>query len=176
MSNQVKYPGLKSLLIYVGLYSVVLIFCIPVYAQINPEKPPKPIFVKVSTLQHLNFGTIIPNGASGGTVTVDHNGSRSYIGQIILPATGSYCSPALFEVTALPGTLITIVNGSGTSLSGSNTGSVSLTLGPASTGSPFIARSTVTDVFIGGTLTVQSLSANPAGFYSGTFTVTFIQN
>jgi hypothetical protein len=159
-----------------------ILFCFFVFMQLfcftlqGQEKPPKPISVTVNTLQHLNFGTIIPNGTSGGTVTVDHNGSRSYIGQIILPPTGTFSSPALFEVTALPGTLITIVNGPVTYLSGSNTGTIALTLGPPSTGTPFVATGPVTDVFIGGTLTVQSLSANPAGFYSGSFTVTFIQN
>ena len=140
------------------------------------EKPPKPITVTVSTLQHLNFGTIIPNGSAGGTVTVDHSGFRTSTGEIILPSIGTYCSPALFEVTAIPGTLITIVNGPNSFLSGSNTGSIMLTIGPSSTGSPFVATGATTDVFIGGTLTVGSLSANPAGAYNGTFTVTFIQN
>lgn len=155
------------------LILLLTIVCLQVEAQ---EKPPKPITVTVSTLQHLNFGTIIPNGPSGGTVTVDHSGFRTSSGQIILPSIGTYCSPALFLVTALPGTLITIVNGPNSLLSGSNTGTIMLSIGSSSTGSPFVATTPTTDVFIGGTLTVGSLSANPAGSYNGTFTVTFIQN
>jgi Domain of unknown function (DUF4402) len=139
------------------------------------EKPPKPISVTVSTLQHLNFGTIIPSGSSGGSVTVDNNGIRSSLGQIILPPVGTFCSPALFEVTALRGTLITIVTSPAT-LTGSAGGTLSLTLETPSTGTPFVARSITTDVYIGGTLNVGSLIANPSGFYSGTFTVSFIQN
>lgn len=173
MNNFKIWKLFRRLEVFLYLFTGILIFCFSAKGQ---EKPPRPISVTVSTIQHLNFGTIIPNGTSGGTVTVDHNGSRSYIGQIILPPTGTFSSPALFEVIALPGTLITITNSPVTYLSGSNTGSIALTLGPPSTGTPFIATGPVTDVFIGGTLTVQSLSANPAGFYSGTFTVTFIQN
>ncbi len=145
---------------------------IPIKGQ---EKPPKPISVTVSTLQHLNFGTIIPSGSSGGSVTVDNNGIRSSLGQIILPPVGTFCSPALFEVTALRGTLITIVTSPAT-LTGSAGGTLSLTPGTPSTGTPFVARGTTTDVYIGGTLAIGSLIANPAGYYSGTFTVTFIQN
>jgi hypothetical protein len=173
MNNLSKNTLLKRLLMSLFLFFGILLFYFPVLGQ---EKPPKPIIITVSTLQHLEFGTIIPSGPSGGTVTVDYNGARSSLGQIILPPTGTFCSPALFDVTALPGTLITIVNGPDTSLSGSNTGSVTLKVGPSSTGSPFIATGTNTNVFIGGTLVVGSLSANPAGFYSGSFTVTFIQN
>ena len=175
MNNQIKDSGLNRLLRILSHVLIIVFFTITAFAQRIPEKPPRPISVKVSTIQHLNFGTIVPNGDSGGTVTVDYNSVRSYIGQIILPPSG-YWSPALFEVTALPGTLISIVYGAVTTLGGSNSGSLTLTLGLPSTGDQFIARSTLTDVFIGGTLTIKSLSVNPAGFYSGTFTLTFNQN
>jgi hypothetical protein len=82
---------------------------------------------------------------------------------------------ALFEVYALPGTLITIVNGPPSQLSGSNGGNITLTLEDSSVGPSFIATSDRTDVFIGGTLAINSLLTNPAGFYNGTFQVTFIQ-
>ena len=46
-----------------------------------------------------------------------------------------------------------------------------------STGSPFVLPSdSWMDVKVGGTLTVGNSSVNPPGEYSGTFTVTFIQN
>ncbi len=172
MNSSLKCSSLKKLLLPFCLLVCSIVCYIPVYAQ---EQPPKPITVTVSVSQHLNFGTIIPNGAGGGTVTVDFTGFRTYTGQIILPATGSFSSPALFQITALPGTLITILNGPPVFLGGSNGGNLLLTIGSSSTGSPFISTATTTDVFIGGTLTVGSLIANPSGAYSGTFDVTFIQ-
>jgi hypothetical protein len=150
----------------------MLVFALPVEAQ---EKPPRPIAVTVNTAQHLSFGSFIQSGANG-TVTVDFNGSRTATGNVILPNISSIVTPALFIVDAEPGTLITIVNGSPATLSGSNGGTLTLEVGPSSTGNPFITRGQYTDVFIGGTLTVGSIvGANPAGNYNGTFQVTFIQ-
>lgn len=138
------------------------------------ERPPRPIVVTVNTAQHLSFGSFIQTGTNG-TVTVDYTGSRSCSGSIILPNMSTIVTPALFIVDAEPGTLITILNGPTATLTGSNGGTLSLTLGDASTRNPFITRSQYTDVFIGGTLEVGALGANPAGSYNGTFQVTFIQ-
>jgi hypothetical protein len=171
MNSPIQFPILKRLSLPLCFIVCFLVFSFPTIAQ---EKPPKPISVQVSTLQHLNFGTFIQTGTNG-TVTVTYDGARSATGGVILPNTGAFSSSALFEVTALPGTLITILNGSNAILSGSNTGSLTMVPGEASTRSPFIATSEITNVFIGGTLTVGSMSANPAGEYSGTFQVTFIQ-
>jgi len=154
---------------YLFIFLIIAVF--PVMAQ---EKPPMPITVTVSTLQHLSFGTFIQSGASG-TVTVTNLGGREATGNIILPNMSSIVTRALFEVTALPGTLITIVNGPDALLKGSNGGTITLKLGEPSTGSPFIATKELTDVFIGGTLTIGDLTTNPAGSYNGIFTVTFIQ-
>jgi hypothetical protein len=145
--------------------------CLSLSAQ---EKPPRPISVRVSTAQHLSFGPIIPIGALG-TVSVTYNGFRTATGNVILPYISAIISPALFIVDAEPGTLITIVNGPDVQLNGSNSGFLTLHLGEPSTGSPFIATGTSTDVFIGGTLSIGSLLANPAGAYIGSFQVTFIQ-
>ena len=159
--------------VFIPFYVIVCfaIFSTTVYAQ---EKPPKPITVTVNTVQHLSFGTFIQAG-DYGTVTVSHDGARTASGSIILPNMSSIVTPALFEVNAIPGTLVTIVNGPDTSLSGSHGGTVTLKIGDASTGTPFLTTGDRTDVFIGGTLIVNSLSANPAGDYSGIFQVTFIQ-
>ena len=142
------------------------------------EKPPKPITVVVNTLQHLNLGTFIQTGASG-TVSMNFSGVVTPGGSVIIPSLGfnphSIPTPALFEVTANPGTLITIQNGPPATLTGSNGGTLSLTIGTSSTGSPFITQNPITYVYVGGTLTVGSMAANPAGNYTGTFTVTFIQ-
>ncbi len=87
-------------------------------------------------------------------------------------------SPAIFEIDANPGTLISIMNGPDVTLTGSNGGFLSLHIGTSSTGTPFIATATSparTIVRIGGTLTVGPPLANPSGNYSGVFQVTFIQ-
>jgi hypothetical protein len=170
MNNQIQSILVKTVIPFC-LFICTIIVSVPVNAQ---EKPPKPIAVRVSTLQHLSFGAFIQAG-NFGTVTVTHQQMRTATGSIILPNLSSIVTAALFEVDAIPGTLITIVNGPDATLSGSNGGTVILTPGDASTGSPFIATSESTNVFIGGTLTVGPLSANPAGAYNGTFQVTFIQ-
>lgn len=169
MNNLIQYLLLKRL--WMSFLLGMLVFILPAEAQ---EKPPRPITVTVNTAQHLSFGSFIQSGTNG-TVTVDYNGSRTATGSVILPNISSIVTPALFIVDAEPGTLITILNGPATTLSGSNTGTLTLEVGPASTGTPFITRGRFTDVSIGGTLTVGSIGANPAGVYNGTFQVTFIQ-
>lgn len=183
MNSSRKHTFMQKYLLSICLLAGSILFLLPVHGQVKqvkpigqvkPENPPKPIVVTVSTLQHLNFGTFIQSG-NNGTVTVTPQQLRSATGSIILPNMSSIVTAALFDVEALPGTLITIVNGPDASLSGSNSGSITLKVGDSSTGSPFITRSDHTEVFIGGTLTVGPLAANPAGNYSGQFTVTFIQ-
>jgi hypothetical protein len=171
MNSQIQYKLLKGLWMPFFILVCMFLFVLQSEAQ---EKPPRPITVTVSTAQHLRFGSFIQSGVNG-TVTVTYDGFRTATGSIILPNMSSIVTPALFIVDAEPGTLITILNGPTATLTGSNGGTISLELGASSTRSPFITRSQYTDVFIGGTLTVGSLQANPAGFYNGTFQVTFIQ-
>jgi hypothetical protein len=152
---------------------IICIFLSPLQGN-GQEKPPRPITVTVSTAQHLSFGTFIQAG-NYGTVTVTYQQMRTATGSIIIPNISSNVTAALFEVYALPGTLITIVNGPPSQLSGSNGGNITLSIEDSSLGSSFIATSDRTDVFIGGTLKVNSLLTNPAGSYTGTFQVTFIQ-
>jgi len=141
------------------------------------EPPPRPIAVFVNPAQGLIFGAFF-QGITGGTVIIYPDGSRSVTGSIVQANLGFPFSPAIFEVDANPGTLISILNGPDVILTGSNGGTLSLHIGAASTGSPFIATATPparTTVRIGGTLTVGPPPANPAGNYSGIFQVTFIQ-
>jgi hypothetical protein len=155
---------------------LVLLFYIPESASAQ-EPPPRPISVYVNPAQGLIFGAFF-QGVTGGTVTVHADGSRTVSGSIVQANLGFPFSPAIFEVDANPGTLISIMNGPDVVLSGSNGGTLSLQIGTASTGTPFIATATSparTLVRIGGTLTVGPPPANPAGNYSGLFSVTFIQ-
>jgi hypothetical protein len=150
--------------------------CIPVYVN-GQEAPPRPIMIYLNPAQGLNFGSF-SHGPSGGTVIISSNGTRTVTGDIVQLSSGLPFSPAIFEVEANPGTVVQIMNGPDVLLSGSNGGSMSLQLGGSSTGSPFItsaAPPALNEVRIGGTLVVGSGLANPGGFYSGSFMVTFIQ-
>jgi hypothetical protein len=165
------------------LLSMILLFInLSVHAQrrlpvVSIENPPRPITIFVNPAQGLSFGAFI-QGNSGGTVIISSSGTRSVTGSIIQANMGYSFSPAIFEVDAEPGTLVTIVNGPDIPLSGSNGGSMTMHIGNSSQGSPFVATAVSpsrTLLRIGGTLTVGSPLANPPGNYNGTFLVTFIQ-
>ena len=139
--------------------------------------PPQPISVFVNPAQGMNFGAFF-QGITGGTVILYPNGSRSVTGDIIQAGLGFSFSPAIFEIEALPGTIIHVLNGPDIQLTGTNGGSLTLHLGTSDPSTPFITTAippSRTLVRIGGTLTVSSPIANPSGSYSGMFQVTFIQ-
>jgi hypothetical protein len=175
MNSRIQCSLLKGLLMPFCLLICLSVFHSKSNAQ---EKPPRPIEVRINTAQHLSFGSFIVYG-SGGTVIVYHDGARITSGNVIGVTSPSslIVTPALFIVDAEPGTQIDILPSPPAYLSGSKGGTIRLELGEASTGSKIVTRpgSRYTDVFIGGTLFVGPLSANPAGFYSGTFQITFVQ-
>lgn len=162
---------------YKILLCVIILFLLKGLATCAQEQPPRPIVVYANPAYGLIFGSFF-QGTSGGTVTISPDGSRSVSGDVIQADLGVPFSPAIFEIDANPGTLISILNGPDATLSGSNGGSVSLHIGSSNTGTPFIATVAPpgrTQVRIGGTLTIGSAMANPSGDYSGTFSVIFIQ-
>jgi len=115
---------------------------------------------------------------SGGTVILYPNGMRSVTGDIVQASLGFSFSPAIFEIEALPGTIIHVLNGPDVQLSGSNGGVINLHLGTSDPTSPFITTAippSRTLVRIGGILTIGSPIANPSGSYNGMFQITFIQ-
>ncbi len=154
-------------------FSIVMaVLAISAKAQ---EDPPKPM--QVSTYQHLSFGAFI-NGYNGGTVTVEPGGNRSVSGDIIPIFLGNQYHPAIFEVEANAGTVISIMNGPDVTLAGSNGGNILLHLDTSLPVSPFINSTHPpfrTQVMIGGTITVGNTLANPPGDYTGYFFVTFVQ-
>lgn len=157
------------------MISVLLFLCTELSAQ-QPPQPPRPITIYANPAQGLIFGTFF-RGNTGGTVIVYPDGSRSVTGDIVQSNIGVPFSPAIFEVEANQGTVVTILNGPDVTLS-SGAGTVTLHLGSSSTGSPFItsaispSRNTIR---IGGTLTVSGPLTSPSGSYSGSFYITFIQ-
>lgn len=153
----------------------ILAFCGErAHAQVQP---PRPLSVFVNPAQPLSFGAFF-QGPLGGTVVIAPTGSRSVTGDVVQASLGYSFSPALFEVEGLPGTLVSILNGPDVVLSGSNGGTMTLHVGLSSPSSPFIITTTPpmrTVINIGGTLTVGTPAANPAGAYNGTFDITFIE-
>lgn len=176
MEKTVKYFFNMKLTVAIVFLIVLLPIGFLANAQ-GPENPPRPLLIYVNPAQGLNFGAFY-QGGSGGTVIVYPNGSRSTTGSVIQTGQGFFFSSAIFEVDAEPGTLITIVNGPDITLTGSNGGTISLSIGSTEPSSPFIATATSpsrTLLRIGGTLTIGNALASPPGNYSGTFSVTFIQ-
>lgn len=143
------------------------------------ELPPRPISVTVSEAQSLNFGAFC-TPSSGGSVVLYPDGTRSAAGDIVLISLGYSFSPAMFDIVANEGTIISILSGVGTestiqSMSGET---MTLQVGDSEPASPFIITENppaVSQVTVGATLIVGNNIDNPPGEYSGTFTVTFVQ-
>jgi hypothetical protein len=143
----------------------------------TPELPPRPVTVIASISQNLSFGAFY-HGNTGGSVIIFPNGSRSSTGDIVLLSMGYSFSTGLYDVVANPGTIISILSGAHATLTGSNSGTLTLILGDSDPASPFIITSMPpngTQLRIGGTLIVGNPLSNPPGDYSGTFDITFVQ-
>jgi hypothetical protein len=174
---------IRSLTISSPIYAIRVLVCVSAVllgfvttVQSQPP-PPRPISIYNNPSQGLVFGAFF-QGTSGGTVVVNHDGTRTVTGTLVGANLGYAYSAAIFEVDANTGTMISIMNGPNVTLTGSNGGTISLHMGTANTGTSFVTTAippTRTQVRIGGTLTVGPPAANPSGNYSGTFSVTFIQ-
>jgi len=171
MKPRYRIPQIRTILFILCSIFMILI-SIPAQAQ---EHPPRPL--QVSIYQNLNFGAVI-QGSIGGHIIIDPEGSRTIFGDIIPVNLGYNYYPAIFNIEAIPGSLITIVNGPDITLTGSNGGTLLMKIGLSIPGSPFVANQIPpfrNEVRIGGTLYIGNSAANPAGNYIGTFSVTFIQ-
>ena len=139
--------------------------------------PRDPASIAVYTVQNIHFGAFT-QGAVGGSVIISPTGTRTATGDVVLLNLGTTYYQSIFEIDAIVGTVISINNGPDATLTGSNGGSMSMTIGSSSPGSPFVNVLTPpsrTTVYIGGTLIVGSPASNPPGTYTGTFYVTFNQ-
>jgi len=172
MLNQ-KYNLIQTRIL-VGLLCFLVILCFTQLVSAQ-EDPPRPL--EVYTYQNLSFGAII-QGNSGGEVRIDPQGSRSVTGDLILANMGHQYGPAVFEIVANPGSVITINNGPDIELTGSNGGTLTLHIGTSLPTSPFVNTSTPpyrTQVRVGGILSVGNSLHNPSGDYIGYFSITFVQ-
>lgn len=143
---------------------------VPVQAQ---QKPPKPITVTVAKMYNLDFGSFCAGNGIGTNVIVDAYGNRTRTGNIML--LGSFSSAALFIISAIPGTFISILDMGNTTLTGPGGATLTLRMGDSYPPSPFIATGNFTPVSIGGRLIVGSSQATPGGVYNGDLNVIFIQ-
>jgi len=147
------------------------------FAQGNPTDslPGDPGALTVYTVQHMSFGAFSVSG-SGGTVSVSPAGIRSVTGNVVALNMGVQYFQAIFDIDAPQGAIVSIINGSDATLTGSNGGSMLMHIGGSDPASPFlltVAQPLRTQVSFGGTLTVGSPAANPPGTYNGTFYITF---
>jgi hypothetical protein len=145
---------------------------VPSWGQPQPPRP-----LEVYNVKDINFGAFVP-GISGGTLIIYPNGSRSSTGDIYQINLGYQFYPAIFEIGANKGSLISILSGTDAILTGSNGGTLTMHVGSSDPQSPFVTTvnpPSRTQVRIGGTLIIGNPQANPPGAYSGTFSVTFNQ-
>lgn len=172
--HQAKILYLKQRLpaIILGIIMVVKTTLI-----MGQEPPPFPMTVTASITHNLSFGAFY-QGAGGGSVIISSAGSRSSTGDIVLLNMGFVYAAGLYDIVANPGTLVSVLNGSDATLTGSNGGTLTLKIGNSAPVSPFIISTmppASTQMYVGATLLVGTPASNPPGNYTGTFNITFIQ-
>jgi hypothetical protein len=153
---------------------LMLGFLLMIFSTVMTQPP---FTFAATTTQGLIFGTFF-RGNIGGTVIINPDGTRSVTGDLVQSTLGVPFSPAIFEITAKKGSIVTILNGSTIKLHGNNGGTASLKLGASIPPSPIIItakNNEQTTIRIGGTLTVSGPLTTPSGSYSGNFYITFIQ-
>ena len=116
-------PGVVRKAVIAASLLLVFGFFTEVIAQ---PLPPRPVIITVNSSQPLAFGAFTP-GAAGGAVTVTPDGgTRCSSGTIILLNMGMIYTPAMFYVTANPGTVISLLSGPPSTITGSNGGTLTL--------------------------------------------------
>ncbi len=182
MKNYQLNSEMKNWLIVLVSLLIVVTFS---YNSSGQEKPPRPVGLYLRNAKNLEFGAFaVSPGGAGGTVTVSPGGGRSFTGDLININLGYSYSPALFEIEGNAGTLVQFANeqSGGYPMTGSHGGTIYIhfyNFGvDSSTGNPFIITTTSPSRMIfqvGGTLVVGNTGANPPGDYSGTFSITVVQ-
>jgi hypothetical protein len=165
MKNTRIIPSLPKKLLFAAGLILLCAYWMTAIAQIQSVTP----------VQNLSFGAFYP-GNNGGTVSISTNGTRTATGSVQLLYLGQPYCQARFEIQAVVGTTISILNSPDVTLTGSNGGTMSLHLDVTDPVSPFISNVAPpgsTTVNVGGTLRIGSPAQTPSGSYSGTFNLTF---
>jgi hypothetical protein len=147
------------------------------FAQTDPTDslPGDPGGISVYTVQQMSFGAFSV-GSTGGTIIISNDGTRLVTGDVVALNLGIPYYQSVFDIDAPLGAIVSILNGSDITLTGSNGGTMSMHIGNSDPPSPFIItvpQPVRTQVKIGGTLTAGSPVANPPGTYTGIFYITF---
>ncbi|HOO98246.1 MAG TPA: DUF4402 domain-containing protein [Bacteroidales bacterium] len=157
---------------FVSSFILFLLISISCMAQ---EPPPRPLEVN-TTAQELSFGSFTVTGA-GGEVIVYADGSRGSTGNVVLLNMSPVHSTTRLELVANPGTVVSLLAWPSSTLSdGSNT--MTFNVDSSFPVLPLVITTTppsATSLDLGATLTVGNLLLNPAGYYSGTYNITFFQ-
>ncbi len=130
-----------------------------------------PISIVHDTDAALDFGTMVSDTGTAGTVTVTAAGGATANGGPKL-LTGSTSSADSFTVSGDAGRTFDIVTGNGTVTSGAN--SMSFTTSPSAATGTLNATSGDASFTVGGVLSVAANQA--AGSYTGSYTATATYN
>src|SRR5687768_1148877 len=120
----------------VGLSFKMIMGAMCMFTLLLVQSFPSSAQIEIYPIQDISFGAFY-SGSAGGTLTVAHDGSRSATGDIIPMNMGFIYSPAVFEIEAPQGTVISILKGPDVTLSGSNGGSMILHIEDADVGPSF---------------------------------------
>lgn len=162
---------------YACMTTILMVLLFSFNKSYSQTLPPVPFTIHTNPAQGLYFGAFF-TGNLGGTVIIYPDGTRAVTGDVIQASLGYSFAAAIFEVEAEIGTRVGIVNGPDVILTGSNGGSMNLHLGSSLPASPFVstvAPPSRNQISVGGTLTVGNILSNPVGSYTGTFSITFVQ-
>jgi hypothetical protein len=134
--------------------------------------------ITISSIQDLSFGTLLTTG-TGGTATISNQGVVTTTGNVIALSSPAP-TEAIFRISNSSSknkNVSSITKPSYVTLTRSGGGSMRLVFGTPSPNPSFsVPRHSYTDMSIGGTLTIGTITANPAGDYSATFSITFNHN
>ena len=151
--------------------AAILFFCVNFsFAQTTP--------LAVTARQPLTFGTICQMG-SGGTVTVNYDGSRTSTGNILLIEKAPIAQAAIYEIKLCPAGNVNVTFDATTILTSGNGTRVTLNIGPTEygvNGCSFMTNSdcnTPLYLRVGGTL--RLLGNENSGNFSGSFSITVNQ-
>lgn len=171
------HPEIQSFFTKWLFFVVIFCFCY-LFSSAQPVLPRRSLTATTAT-QGIHFGTFCLSSPSGGTITVGFDGSRSCSSGILLLGKSPNAHPAIFDVKLCDGRVVSINYYTSIQLTGSNSGALTLNLGPTDkgvNGSAFVTGGDcnfISQIRLGGMLTVPGTAV--PGTFSGVFAITFNQ-